>query len=51
MSLPFAEMAFDPELRAGAHNAFYVCLRETAGKGKSHKDIESSEIAASLVSN
>jgi aminopeptidase len=50
MSFSLREMAFDPELREGAHNAIHVCLRvQPHEKVTVITDMDSSEIAASLV--
>lgn len=50
MTTRLKEIAFDPELRVGAHNAVHVCLRvQPHEKVTVITDLESSEIAASLV--
>ncbi len=50
MSTNLKAMEFDPELREGAHNAVYVCLRvQPSEKVTVITDHASEEIAASLV--
>jgi len=51
MSTNLAEIPFDTELRVGAHNAVFVCLRiQPTEKVTLITDRDSKEIAASLVS-
>ncbi len=51
MSTNLAETPFDGELRAGAHNAVFVCLKiQPSEKVTLITDRDSTEIAASLVS-
>ena len=50
MSTNLKDIDFDPELREGAHNAVYVCLRvQPSEKVTVITDYASEEIAASLV--
>ncbi|MBV9676407.1 MAG: aminopeptidase, partial [Acidobacteriaceae bacterium] len=50
MSTDLKSIDFDPELREGAHNAVYVCLKvQPSEKVTVITDQASEEIAASLV--